>query len=402
VERPKYRFAVGVAVDEPPGAVGFSAVNRAVESLGGKPSFAFVAISKEYESNRKAILEGVMRVLEDTPLLGAIVLDPIMTWRGPQRKGVAVALWTADEDMLIDTHLLKLHNREDEEIKDELLRIFQGGESKRYLNLVGVLPYYSEGVGERLERILLSLSEYIDLAVIGVVGAVNPGPWSIIHNGDFYSSHMALATLRTDIPLGVFFAHGFHPLVPMEVTEAHDRFIVELDNSPAYEVITDILMGRGVGGEDIKDRGRLRKVLSKFQMAISDPAAAGKFKTAVIRDIGPRGVEVNISISVGDTVWLMEANPDEIVKSTMKSLTRALSTLKDVSPAGYLFFENHLRISALGERLGYDVKGLKQASPLPFLGVPSSQELVIHHSVYSGLHSGAVAGVLFTNSTKRP
>lgn len=398
-----FRFAVGVSDSDKPGTVGYQAVNRAVASLGTEPSLAFVTISKAHEQNRKTVLYSVRDVLgEDVPVMGAVVSDPIMHREGITEGGVAVALWSADGHVEIGTHLIKLHNRDVEDLREELAEAFSGDLNRRYLNVLGVAPYFFEGVGERLEEVFLSLSEYVDLAVVGIVGGRSPSPWSIVHGWDFYSSHLSLVTIRTDIPFGVFFAYGFHPLVPMEVTRAEGRFVVEVDNSPAYDVLTDILVSRGIAGTDLKDRSRLRKVLSRFQVAIPDPAAAGRFKTTVIRDITHKGVELGIGVVEGDTVWLMEADNIEVLKSTTKGALRSLSFLKGARPAGLLFFENHTRILALGKDVKRDVEGLKQAIPLPFLGIPSSQELVLHHSVFSGLHSGVAAGVLFANTPEQP
>ncbi|NPB04629.1 MAG: hypothetical protein GXO39_09530 [Thermotogae bacterium] len=397
----KYRFAVGVSTDPSDGVVGFQAVNSALDRIVRKPSLAFISISKK-RKNRESILSSMVQVLGNIPLIGVEVADPLLTREGVHEGGVAVALWCADEDMEIETHRVTLKGATSESIRTDLLKIFQTQSSKRYLNVIGVVPYTVEGVGETVERAFLSLSEYVDLGLMGIVGGTSPSPWSVIHGGEFLSNYFALITIRTDVPFGMFLAYGFHPLVPMEITVVDGRFIVELDNSPATGVLLDLLLSRGVSGADIKDRARLLKILSRFQLAVSDPAAAGRFKTVLIRDIGRRGIETNVELKVGDTVWLMEANTTEMVKSTMKAFNMTQFDLKGSKAAGLLFFENHLRISALGDKLKANLEGLKKSSPLPFLGVPSSQELVIHHRILSGLHSGVAAGVVLANGSVQP
>ncbi len=403
-ERPtsRYRFAVGVSDSDKPGTVGYQAANAAIDALGTDPSFAFVAISRFHERSRKTILESVRNVIGDVPTIGAVVADPMMSREGVIEGGVAVALWDAGEGAEVSTHTVKLHGKGGESLREQLSEILGKEGGKKYLNVLGVAPYFVEDVGERIEEAFLSLSEYVDLAVVGVVGGHTPSPWSIIHGGEFLSNHLAIATIRTDYPFGVFFAYGFHPLVPFEVTRLDGRFIVELDHSPAYEVLSDVLLSRGVSGSDLKDRSRLRKVLSRFQIAIPDPAAAGRFKATVIRDVTHRGIELSVGTVEGDTVWLMEADNVEILKSTIKGATRSLSHLKGSIAAGLIFFENHLRIMALGNDVQRDVAGLRKAVPFPFLGMPSAQEFVIHHAVFSGLHGGVVAGVLFSNSGEQP
>ena len=398
----RYRFAVGVSDSDTPGTVGYQAANAAMEALGAEPSFAFVAISHHHEKNRKTILESVKNVVRDVPTIGAVVADPIMSREGAIEGGVGVALWSAGEDAQIDTHIVRLHSKEGENLREHLSRVLDRSGGKKYLNVLGVAPYSVEDVGERIEEAFLSLSEYVDLAVVGIVGGQTPSPWSIIHDGDFFSNHLSIVTIRTDYPFGMFFAYGFHPLVPLEITRMDGRFIVELDHSPAYEVLSDILLSRGVSGSDLKDRSRLRKVLSRFQIAIPDPAAAGRFKAAVIRDVTHRGIELSTGIVEGDTVWLMEADNVEVLKSTIKGATRSLTHLKGSLAAGLIFFENHLRIMALGKDVEKDVVGLRKAIPFPFLGVPSAQELVIHHDVLSGLHGGVAAGMVFSNRGEQP
>ncbi len=398
----RYRFAVGVSDSDKPGTVGYQAANAAVDALGTDPSFAFVVISRFHERNRKTILESIRKVIGDVPTIGAIVLDPIMSREGAMEGGVGVALWDAGEGAEISTHILKLHGKDEEGLREQLSGILGDESPKKYLNVLGVVPHFVEDVGERVERAFLSLSEYVDLAVVGVVGGPTPSPWSITHGWEFFSNHLAIVTIRTDYPFGVFYAYGFHPLVPFEVTRLDGRFIVELDHSPAYEVLSEILLSRGVSGSDLKDRSRLRKVLARFQMAIPDPAAAGRFKATVIRDVTHRGIEIGVGTVEGDTVWLMEADNVEIIKSTIKGATRSLSHLKESMAAGMIFFENYIRIMSLGDDIKREVEGIRKSVPFPFLGVPSAQELVIHHTVLSGLHGGVAAGVLFSNSGEQP
>ncbi len=400
-EGSKYRFAIGLSDQDKPGTVGYQAVNRALDVLGVEPSMAFVAISRAYEENRTTILTSIRNVIGDIPVIGSIVPDPIIHREGVTEGRVAVALWAADEDVEIRAHRIKIHNVPDEEIREILLKRFEGSGDKRFLNVFGVAPYFFEGIGDRLENVFLSLSEYIDLAVVGVMGGYSPSPWSILVDDEFLSSHIALLTIKSNHPLGIFFAYGFHPLVPMEITRSEGNYIVELDHSPAHEVLTDILLSRGINGADLKDRSKLRKILSRFQIALPDPAAAGRFKAITIKDITHRGIEVSIGTVEGSTVWLMEADNVEVLKSTVKGAMKSLASLKGSRAAGMIFFENHLRIKALGEDIKRDTEGLKQAIPLPFLGVPSAQELVIHHTVLSGLHSGVAAGMLFANSPEK-
>lgn len=397
-----YRFAVGFVEEDKPGVIGYKVANAALEALGGNPSLAFVAISKRFADKRSVVLKGITKALGELPLIGGVCGDFVATRDGLHEGGVAVALWSAEgEDLEISSHLVKIVQRDVEEVEGDI-KSFLESSSYRYTNVIGTVPFVNYEVGNFVERVFLNLSEYVDLAVIGVLGESKPSPWSIIHGDEFFSNHISLITVKTNTPFGVFFSHGFHPLVPMEITRVEGLKVLEIDGSPAHEVLLDLLVSRGISGKDLKDPIRLKRILTRYQVAVADPAAPGRFKTLVITDIGHEGVLLNSYLNEGDTVWLMEADYLEMAKSTSKGALRALSLMRDSQPAGLLFFEDLVRILALGEKVTSEVDALKKAVPFPFLGISSSQEIVLHPSVYSGLQSGVSVGVLLANAPEHP
>lgn len=394
------RFATYISTQEKPFLAGSQAVNKALEKLGENPSMAFVVITANYD--KKVVLEAIKKTLEGVPIIGVIVSDTIYNEDTIADTGVGVALWATDSSDITPFIIKGLVRNEDDLVK-EIRERFESLKIKRkYTYLLGVVPNVLEGLSVKMSRVLIRVSEMFDAIFVGVVGDFKPSPWSIIYNAETYSDHFAFVIVESDVKFGTLLSYGFHPTMPFKVTSADDSVIKELNDTPVIDIFMDLFGRRGYSDSELRDPIKAAKILSKFQVAVADPSKAGRFKGSIIQSLDPSGLKIMTDVSVNDTLWIVEANLEEMIESTRKGIQKALGYIQNASAAGMLIFENHMRIQALGDDVDKDKSALKSALGLSFLGIPTVGEIVVHPDFYSGAHSGVMLGLLLANRFEQP
>jgi len=394
------RFATFISNQEKPFIAGSQSVNKALEKLGEDPSCAFVVMTSNYD--KKVVLEAINKNLGNVPILGAIVDDVIYNEESIVHEGVGVALWATDSAD-ISPFIVKGLSRSEEELVKEIRSIFENLKIKRkYTYLVGVVPNVIEGVGLKISRVLTRVSEFMDAAIVGIVGDFKPSPWSIIFNGETYSDHFAFFIIESDAKFGTLFSYGFHPVLPLKITSAQDSIVVELNDIPAYEVFRDFLKRKGFNETDVSSPQKVVQILTRFQVAVADPSKHGRFKGSIIQSLDSSGMRLMTDVSINDTLWIMEFSLEDMFESTQKGVHKSLSHIQDSHGAGMLIFENSMRIRALGEEIDKDKSILRRSLGLAFLGIPTVGEVIIHPEFYSGMHSGVMVGTLFANKVEQP
>ncbi len=394
------RFATYISTQSKPFIAGSQAINKALEKLGEKPSFAFVVITSDYDKN--VVLEALKKGASDVPMIGVMVDDIIYNEETITDKGVGVALWATDSADITPI-IVKGLSRKEEDIANDIKKKIESMSIKRkYTYLLGVVPNTLEGLNLKISSALGKISEYLDAALVGVVGDFKPSPWSIVFNGETYSDHFAFVIIESDVKFGTLFAHGFHPSLPLKVTSAQDSVIIELNDAPVYEIFRNYLQRRGFTERDISDPVKASKILTKFQVAIADPSKSGRFKGSIIRSLDGNGMRILTDVSSGDTLWIMESSLEDMSESAQKGVQKALGMIQDAYGAGAIIFENSVRLRALEESLENDKSNLRKTLGLSFLGIPTVSEIVLHPEFYSGAHSGVMAGTLLANRVKQP
>jgi len=394
------RFATAISTLDKGFIAASQAANNALERLREDPSLAVVVFTENY--NKKVVLEAISKVLPNVPTIGAIVPDTIYNEESIVPKGIGVALWATNSADIVP-FLIKGISRSEEAIVEEIRKFLEGSKIKRkYAYVLGIAPNILEGVSIKLARVFGKVSEFFDGVYLGVVGEFKASPWSVIYNGDTYSDHVAAVIIESDVKFGTLLSQGFHPFIPFKVTSSEDSVIKELNDIPVMEVFRNIFRRMGYTDEDLQDPIKAGKILSKFYVEVADPSRHGTFKTSIIQSLDNRGLKVGTEVYPNDTVWLAKADPEDMLEGTRRGVQRALSYVKDSSPAGFIIFENYARINALGEDISKDKSNIRLLSNLGFLGIPTVAEIIIHHDFYSGSQSGVMLGTLLANKGEQP
>ncbi len=394
------RFATYISTQEKPFLAGSQAVNKALEKLGENPSMAFVVMTANYD--KKVVLEAIKKTLQGVPIIGAIVSDTIYNENTIANTGVGVALWATDSADITPFIIKGLVREEDELVKEIRQRFEELKIKRKYTYLLGIVPNVLEGLSVKMSKVLIRVSEMFDAAFVGVVGDFKPSPWSIIYNSDTYSDHFAFLIIESDVKFGTLLSYGFHPTIPFKVTSAEDSVIKELNDTPVIDILRGLFERRGYDENELKDPVKAGKILSRFQVAVADPSKAGRFKGSIIQSLDTSGLKIMTDVSTNDTVWIVEANLEEMIESTRKGVQKALGYIQDANAAGMIIFENHMRIQALGDDIDKDKSVLRSVLGLSFFGIPTVGEIIVHPNFYSGAHSGVMLGMLLANKVGQP
>ena len=200
----------------------------------------------------------------------------------------------------------------------------------------------------------------------------------ILHGG------VVAALIGSDGPIGVGVAHGWRPVgEPMNLTDADDSRITQIDHEPALDVYL-----RRLGADD----SVTQDPTGFFMFAHDHPLGIARRGGEDIRvvqsaDLADRSMTIFSDVQQGAVAWLMETDSDALVNGGSRSCTEAVDALGGAQPIGVMEFDCAVRKLQLGpDRVVHEVAGMTGAiGAAPLAGFYSMGEIARTHGM-RGMH----------------
>lgn len=190
----------------------------------------------------------------------------------------------------------------------------------------------------------------------------------VLHGG------VVAALIGSDGPIGIGVAHGWRPTgEPMNLTDAGDSRIAQIDHEPALDVYL-----RRLGADDsvTADPGGFFTFTHAHPLGI---ARRGGEDIRVIQaaDLADRSVTTFSDVQQGAVAWLMETDESALINGGADSCAQAVAALGGAAPIGVIDFDCAVRKLQLGpDGVSQEIAGmLGSIGEAPLVGFYSMGEV---------------------------
>ena len=374
-------FAVGQSTAEDAATAGAEAAGAAV---AGRDA-ALVVVHTSLENDLKVLVEAVREAAGPGPvIMGCTTCGEITRPGAVDRSVVAVALGGPG----FDVRTARSPQSAGEQRAAGIAVAEAVGRTDRPHQVLVVLGDGMVGGQHELVRGIYSVLG----AQVPLVGA-NAGNLTYSDAHHFYDAGqgaevlhggVVAALIGSDGPLGIGVAHGWRPVgEPMNLTDAGDSRISQIDHEPALDVYL-----RRLGADDsvTHDPGGFFLFAHDHPLGI---ARRGGEDIRVVQsaDLADRSMTIFSDVQQGAVARLMETDADALVNGGSRSCTEAVEALGGAEPIGVMEFDCAVRKLQLGpDRVVREVAGMTAAiGTAPLAGFYSMGEIARTHGM-RGMH----------------
>lgn len=213
------------------------------------------------------------------------------------------------------------------------------------------------------------------------------------HGVQVLNGAVVAALIGSDAPIGIGVAHGWRPSgEPMNLTDAGDSRIVQIDHQPALDVYL-----RRLGADD----SVTTDPTAFFSFAHDHPLGVARRGGEDIRvvqcaDLADRSMTIFSDVQQGTVAWLMETDPDAMIEGGAMSCREALAGLAGRPAIGVMEFDCVVRKLHLGpDGVVREIDGMRgEIDQTPLAGFYSMGEIARTHGM-RGMHHMTSISVAF-------
>lgn len=342
---------------------GAEASKNAMDQIGGKADLVIVFSTVFY--NQEKMLEGVMSVTKDTPLMGCSDSGEIIK-EGPASKHVAVMALSSDnikftigvgKNVKADSHQAGVAAAKD--VKNR---------AKGDIALFMMLPDGLTGNGAAIVR---GIQKILGLN-FPIIGGSAGDDFAFkktyqYYNGQVLTDSVVGVGLSGNFSWGVGVMHGWEPIgLPMKVTKSEGAVLKELNGKPALNIYEDYF---GKKSEEL-----INEPIAKMAYTYPLGMSVGGSAELLIRDvvIANKKGEITCAAEIpeGTEIRLMLGDPEKAIVSAKEAAEKALLQLRGTKPKVVFVFDCIARCKLLGSRIGEEISAIQDilGHDVPMIG----------------------------------
>ncbi|MBT9169549.1 MAG: Cyclic di-GMP phosphodiesterase CdpA [Syntrophomonadaceae bacterium] len=361
----KNMIKAGVGKSSNPEATkaGAEACEEALREAGKKADLIVVFSTVAYDQEK--MLKGVRSVSKEIPLVGCSDSGEITT-EGPVSKHVAVMAlntpeieWTIGVGKGTDKDSQKAGREAAEEVK------------KKAKGKISLFTMLLDGLAENGAAAVRGVQEVFGKN-FPIMGGSAGDDFLFKKTYEYYNDEVLNNAvigigLSGDFSFGVGVRHGWEPIgLPMKVTKAEGRKLIEINNRPALSIYEDYF---GKKAEELI-KEPVARIAYTYPLGMSVEGSP----ELLIRDVVIANEKGEITcaaeIPEGSEIRLMLGDPEKAIQAAKEAAESALTQLGKTKPKVIFVFNCMARYKLLGPRIGEEIVAIQSVlgKEVPLIG----------------------------------
>lgn len=333
---------------------GQEAVTNALKPLGGRtPNLLFVFGSVRFD--QEALLDGVVSIVGDTPLVGCSTAGEILT-HGPSRRSVAVMAVASDKLQTSTGIGLSLSQNPRQAGQDAARQAV----SAKLTSPHGLIMF-PDGLTGNAADVIRGVQDVLGLS-FPIAGGSAADDFAYkqtyqYYQGRAYSDAVVGVLLAGSIAVGIGARHGWQPLgKPRRVTRAMANIVQELEGHSAVNLYETYF---GQAAQSFKS-GSLPALSVLYPLGLPIPGEEEYLLRNVLK-VDPTGSLIYAGeIPEGSEVRLMMGSKERALEAAKKAAELALMSISPRMPSFALVFSSCSRSRLFGQRAAEEVHAIRQ------------------------------------------
>lgn len=179
------------------------------------------------------------------------------------------------------------------------------------------------------------------------------------------------------------FAYGLHPTIPMRITKSEGKTVLEFNNKPAFIAYKEYLNKKGFNDDQIFKS--LPDFFARYQFGFPSHRNPKQPEIrTVLKKTEEDGLVFTGDVSVNKTIWIMDSNPENLIKSTSEMLEKHKK--EDI---GAIIFSSLFRLLRLKKDYMNEIAAIQSRVKAPFVGFNTFAEFFYNNKIKASYHSSS-------------